>query len=90
MSENACGKPTGNSPEGKACNLVLNISIGLMTVALRVLAKLPAIRGAGVKLAVNDASLPCARFKLEALAAGSDVPVKMGETTVRRYSYPSM
>lgn len=58
--------------------------MGLMTVALSVLAKLPAIRGAGVNVAVL--APPDGRFKLDALAVGSVVPVKTGETTVKRYS----
>jgi hypothetical protein len=35
-------------PVGSACSLVRNISIGLITLADSVLARLPAIRGAGV------------------------------------------
>lgn len=38
-------------PEGNACNRVRNISIGEITVALRVLAREPAISGAGVRVA---------------------------------------
>lgn len=60
-----------------------------MTVALSVRAKLPAMRGAGVKVA-EPPPWPADRFKLEAFAVGSLVPVNIGDTTVRRYSYPSM
>jgi hypothetical protein len=76
-----------NPPFGSACNLVRNISMGLMTVALRVRAKEPATNGAGVRLAVMVFPVISAfRLSEEALAAGSFVPVKYGETTVRRYS----
>jgi hypothetical protein len=69
---------------GSACSLVLNISIGLMTVALIVLASAPAMRGAGVKEAVT----PCVRARLsdDSFAAGSVEPVNVGEMRARRYS----
>ena len=73
---------------GKACSLVLNISIGLMTVALIVRARAPATRGAGVR----DAVTPGVRFRdrEEVLAAGSVDPVNVGEIRASRYSYPSI
>lgn len=63
--------------------------MGLMMVAERVLARLPAIRGAGVRLAVADED-EGERLSEDVLAEGSDVPVKIGDIRVRRASYPSM
>jgi hypothetical protein len=73
---------------GRACNLVLNISIGLMTVALIVRARAPATRGAGVKDAVTPGVRE--RDNEDVLAAGSVDPVKVGDIRARRYSYPSI
>jgi hypothetical protein len=71
-------------PPGRACSLILNISIGLMTVALIDLARAPATRGAGVR----DAVTPGVRVRDsdEALAAGSLDPVNEGDMRARRYS----
>ena len=73
---------------GRACNLVLNISIGLMTVALIVRARAPATRGAGVRDAVTPGVRE--RDSEDVLAAGSVDPVNVGDIRARRYSYPSM
>lgn len=73
---------------GRACNLVRNISIGLMTVALIVRARAPATSGAGVRVAVTPGLV--VRDRDELLTAGSLDPVKTGEMRARRYSYPSM
>ena len=83
-----CRMKNASLHPGRACNLVLNISIGLITVALIVRARAPATIGAGV----SDAVTPGVRERDsdEVLAAGSVDPVNVGEIRARRYSYPSM
>jgi len=71
-------------PPGSAWSLVLNISMGLMTVALIVLARAHATSGAGVREAVT----PGVRLRDsdEVLAAGSFEPVNTGDIRASRYS----
>lgn len=59
-----------------------------MTVALNVLAKLPATKGAAVS--EFDESDVDDRLIADMLADGSEDPVKNGEILTKRFSYPIM